>query len=346
MERKVKWGIIAAGGIARRRTLPALPVENAEVVAVMDTNPEALAEITREFGIARAYGTVEELLADPDVEAVYVASPVCFHREQALQVLAAGRHLLLEKPIGLDLAEARELCAAAEKTERKVGVAMVMRFHEGHRLMKEAIARGELGEIVSARAQLSCWFPEMPGNWRQRKETAGGGALVDMGVHCIDLLRYLLDDEPDRVYGEIGTRTFGYEVDDSADCLIHMRKGAACFVDVHFDIPDEAADGALEIYGTKGSFRAAGTIGQTGAGRIRVTRLLADAGYDSLQSHAGAEEEFAFEPKNPYAEQLRAFSEAILTDGPVPVPLSDALRTMETVDALYRSAAQKRAAEV
>ncbi len=145
MNQKVKWGIIAAGGIARRRTLPALPLaDKAEVVAVMDTNAEVLAELSGRFGIPRSYRTAEELLADPEVEAVYVASPVCFHREQALAVLAAGKHLLLEKPIGLSASEGLEILGAARRSGKKAGAAMVMRFHEGHRQMKQAIARGEV----------------------------------------------------------------------------------------------------------------------------------------------------------------------------------------------------------
>lgn len=344
MSKKVKWGIIAAGGIARRRTLPAMHlVENAEVIAIMDSNTALLEDIAKEYNIPHCYDTVDALLENQEVEAVYIASPVCFHKEQAIKALQAGKHLLLEKPIGLDLEEAKEIMKVADASDKKVGIAMIMRFHQGHREMKRVIDNGEIGDIVSCRAQLTCWFPDMENNWRQQWKTGGGGALVDMGVHCIDLLRYLLDDDVDRVYGEVGTRTFRYEVDDSADCLLHMKKGASCFVDVHFNIPDEAANGALEIYGTKGSFIATGTIGQEGKGTIKITKVDGQDGYNSQQvrDFAAGSQDFVYEVKNPYAQQITEFSDAILNDGAVSTPMQHAFETMQVVDALYKSSAEK-----
>lgn len=343
--KKIKWGIIAAGGIARRRTLPAMHlVDNAEIIGIMDSNVALLDEIAKEYQIPYCYDSVEALLENDEIDAVYVASPVCFHKEQAIKTIQAGKHLLLEKPIGLDLGEAKEIMNAADASDRKVGIAMIMRFHQGHREMKQVIANGELGDIVSCRAQLTCWFPDMENNWRQQWKTGGGGALVDMGVHCIDLLRYLLDDDVDRVYGEIGTRTFQYEVDDSADCLLHMKKGASCFVDVHFNIPDEAAHGVLEIYGTKGSFIASGTIGQEGKGNIKITTVDGQGGYNSQQMRDGdgGTRDFMYEFKNPYAQQIMEFSDAILNDGAVSTPMQHALETMQIVDALYQSASEKK----
>jgi len=349
VEQKIKWGIIAAGGIARRRTLPAIHlVKNAEVIGIMDSNTSLLEDIAKEYHIPNCYDSAEALLENEEIDAVYVASPVCFHKEHAIKTLQAGKHLLLEKPIGLDLEEAKEIMEIAEQSDRKVGIAMIMRFHQGHREMKKIIENGGLGDIVSCRAQLTCWFPDMENNWRQHWKTGGGGALVDMGVHCIDLLRFLLDDDVDRVYGEIGTRTFQYEVDDSADCLLHMKKGASCYVDVHFNIPDEAANGMLEIYGTKGSFIANGTIGQDGKGEIKFTAVSGQEGYNSQQvrdTGMGAKD-FVYEFKNPYAQQITEFSDAILNDGPVSTPLRHVFKTMQIVDALYKSAADKKVCEI
>ncbi len=341
--KKVKWGIIAAGGIARRRTLPAMHlVDNAEIIAVMDTNNTALQEIKEEYSIPYCYDNVDDLLANDEVEAVYIASPVCFHKEQAIKAINAGKHILLEKPIALDINEAKEIMAAAKSTDKKVGIAMIMRFHQGHIAMKEAIARGEIGDIVSCRAQLTCWFPDMENNWRQIKRLGGGGALVDMGVHCIDLLHYILDDDFDRVYGEVGTKTFKYEVDDSADCILHTKKGATCFVDTHFNIPDEAANGVLEIYGTKGSFLCSGTISQEGKGNITITTTASDAGYDSAQVRTTDNNKvFEYTFKNPYAEQITEFSDAIINDTRVSTTLDDAFKTMEIVEALYMSSDKK-----
>ena len=342
----VKWGIIASGGIARRRTLPAMKyVENARIIAIMDKDKNVLKEISEEYDIPYVYDDEDELLSNPEVDAVYVASPVCFHKEQALKVLRAGKHLLLEKPLGLDRNDCEELVEEAARTDCKAGTAMVMRHHPAHRMMKELISDNKLGEIVSCRAQLNCWFPDMEGNWRQSRKIAGGGALVDMGTHCIDLLRYLLEDDVEWVFGDVSTKTFEYEVDDSADCLLHMKKGATCFVDVHFNVPDEAAKGMLEIYGTKGSIIAQGTIGQDGKGRIYLNFSDKDNGYQSQQirKNNGFGNEMTYEWEDIYAAQIMGFSESVSKEKSVSTSINDAFENVKITDALYMSAKEKRA---
>lgn len=344
MDKKVKWGIIAAGGIAMRRTLPAMEFcKNAEIIAVMDKNVEALKEIQREYGIPYIYEDEDELLKNPEVESVYVASPVCFHKEQARKVLATGRHLLLEKPVGLTLEEAEEVRTYAEQSKLKVGIGMVMKMHPGHRKIREMIRQGVLGEIVNCRARLTCWFPDMENNWRQKWSTGGGGALVDMGIHCIDLVRWLLDDDVETVYGDVCTKTFHYEVDDSADCILRMKKGTACFVDVHFNIPDECSQGILEIYGTKGSIMAYGTIGQDSGGKIFVTLSGQQDGYHSQQNRddVSAARLLEYEQENIYARQIAQFSEMVLHGGKPSTTIDHACETMRVIDALYRSAREE-----
>ena len=307
MGRKVNWGIIAAGGIARRRTLPAMKdVPNAVITGIMDKNQNVLDEISEEYKITDTYTEEQELLNNPQIEAVYVASPVCFHKKQALEVLHAGKSLLLEKPLAMNEEDAREIVQTALKKGQTAGVAMVMKHHPAHRKMKKLIESGVIGDIVSCRAQLNCWFPDMEGNWRQKKATAGGGALVDMGTHCIDILKYLLDDHVEWVFGDIGTRTFSYEVDDSADCILHMKKGATCYIDVHFNIPDEAAKGMLEIYGTKG-------------------------------------QKVDYERENIYGRQIEEFSKAIEEGLTVSTSFEDAFETVKIIDALYKSSKEKKA---
>ena len=333
MGRKVNWGIIAAGGIARRRTLPAMKdVPNAVITGIMDKNQKVLDEISEEYKITDTY---------PQIEAVYVASPVCFHKKQALEVLHAGKSLLLEKPLAMNEEDAREIVQTALKKGQTAGVAMVMKHHPAHRKMKKLI---ESGVIVSCRAQLNCWFPDMEGNWRQKKATAGGGALVDMGTHCIDILKYLLDDHVEWVFGDIGTRTFSYEVDDSADCILHMKKGATCYIDVHFNIPDEAAKGMLEIYGTKGSLLASGTIGQDGQGEVYLNQCATE-GYDSNQKRKedGLGQKVDYERENIYGRQIEEFSKAIEEGLTVSTSFEDAFETVKIIDALYKSSKEKKA---
>ena len=329
--KKTKWGIIAAGGIALRRTIPVMDLcEYGEIVAVMDRNPAPLQYIKETYGIQATYTDEDEMLANPEVEAVYIASPVFCHLEQAKKVLKAGKHLLLEKPMGLDYKEAVELAEfVKDYPNLKVGIAMIMRMHPVHQKIRELVKDGVLGDVISARSQFVCDFPDIENDWRQKKVTGGGGTLVDMGVHCIDLLRYVLDDDVKQVYGDICTKTYHYEVDDSADCLLRMKKGATCFVEAHFNIPEETTTGILELYGTKASIVARGTIGQEGTGEVILT------------TKEGAEP-ITYNFKNVYAAQISAFSRAIMEDGEVSTTVEHALETARVVDALYRSAKEER----
>ncbi|MBU9728341.1 Gfo/Idh/MocA family protein [Diplocloster modestus] len=341
----VRWGIIGAGGIARRRTIPALNlISNARVAAVMDKNGVTLSQLREEYGIENCYQEEEALLGDPEVDAVYIASPVKFHLEQARRVLDAGKHLLIEKPVALDAGEAEELLRYASGKELCTGVGMVMRFHGGHESIRKIVRDGLLGDIVSCRAQLTCWFPKMDGNWRQVKAIAGGGALTDMGIHCIDLMRYLLGDEVEKVCGMVDHKTFDYEVEDSVSAVLRMRKGADCFINANFNIPDEAAHCPLEIYGTKGSVLAYDTIGQDGEGDIFLTVSDSEKGYASSQVRSGTDggRKLPYEQVNIYARQLEEFSACILEKRPARTTLADACQTMKVVDAIYRSSLEER----
>lgn len=342
MEKKVQWGIIGAGGIAKRRMLPAMmQSENTEVVALMDKDLDSLRELSKDYNIGKIYVNEDDLLENLDVEAVYVASPVVFHLEQAKKVLRAGKHLLLEKPLTLDVAQAMELLAIYEQSNVLAMPAMVMRFHPGHQEIRKLIKTGELGEIVSCRAQLTCWFPDMENNWRQYKETAGGGALMDMGIHCIDLLSYLTGQEIVKVGGLIDTKTFKYEVEDSASILLQLKNGANCYVDVNNNIPDEAANCFLEIYGTKGSIIARGTIGQDGSGEIEMVLSDQSNGYDIEQKReTSSSKVLEYVYSNPYERQITAFTNSILASEAPPIQLTEGVQVLRVIETAYKAAKQ------
>lgn len=341
MGKIIKWGIIGACGIAKRRTLPAMAeVNNAKVIAIMDKQSNDMIELSKKYNIPSIYDNEEDLLRNPEVEAVYVASPVSFHKEQAKKVLTAGKHLLIEKPLGLNLAEAKEIIDFYQNTNMKAGVAMAMHFHNGHRKIKDVVQSGDLGQIVSCRAQLTCWFPDMENNWRQIKMMSGGGSLMDMGIHCIDLLSYILNDEVEKVGGFIDTKVFHYEVEDSASIIMKMKNGAVCYVDAYNNIPDEAAKCFLEIYGTKGSVLATGTIGQDGGGIINVTISDQSHGYQSAQQRDGIPSAgmLGFEKCNIYARQIESFSNCILNDTQPETTLWAAYKDMKVIDCAYLAA--------
>jgi predicted dehydrogenase len=214
----------------------------------------------------------------------------------------------------------------------------MMRFHAYHQKMKEIVGSGRLGKVVSCRGQLTCWYPDIPGAWRQQLSTSGGGALMDMGVHCIDLIQYITDGKAKRIAAMTGTKTFKYEVEDSASLIFEMDNGAYAYVDANFNIPDAAAKCRLEIYGTKGSMLAEGRIGQVEGGKLDVVLSDDTLGYDAAQSRIDVSPvKVDVEFGNMYEKEIESFGNAVLNGGKVEVTIDDALYVQKIVNAAYIS---------
>lgn len=338
--RKIKWGIIGCGGIADIRTIPGLLLaQNAELTMVMDRNPKVASRIGQKYGVPYT-DNIEDLLA-ADLDVVYIATPVFCHKEQAVQVMHAGKHVFMEKPVGMNSEEAKELHAIALQEKVKIGVGMMMRFHTHHQFIKKMIAEDKLGDIVSMRAQFACWYPEGEGEWRQVKKLGGGGALMDLGVHCLDLLQYITGTKAVGVLAMCDTQTFSYEVDDSASLLLKMNNGAHAYVEVNFNIPDNAAFNGLEIYGTKGSFMAEGTIGQEETGVSKIA-FAADNDYDALQDRNDHFCRIAAANGNMYTKEIESFSEALLKGTEPEVTIEEAIFVQRIAEAAYKSAEEGR----
>lgn len=344
MERKVKWGVIGCGGIADRRTLPGMMLaSNAELVAVMDAN-KAFADACKEkYNAKYAFDNIEELLALDEIEAVYIASPVQFHLEQTEAAAKAGKHILLEKPMTLTSKKSQEIENICKKYGVKIGVGLMMRFHTYHQMMKKLVDEGKLGEIVSMRAQLTCWYPDMPGNWRQQKATAGGGSLMDMGIHCADLLQYISGMKAVEVASMSGTQIFDYEVEDGGAIIMRMENGAIAYVDANFNIPDDAAVCKMEIYGTEGSVFAEGTISQVEGGNVRVTICGNQGGYNAAQDREPTSS-YVMEAElgNMYTKEVEGFGNAIINDTVPPITAADAINVQKLVEAAYKSNKTKK----
>ncbi|MDR3644906.1 MAG: Gfo/Idh/MocA family oxidoreductase [Clostridia bacterium] len=336
---KVRWGVIGAGGIADRRTIPGLMLaENAELAAVMEINMELAEKLRAKYGAAAAYDSAEGLINDSNVDAVYIASPVLFHTGQAEQAIALGKPLLVEKPIALTSKQGDAIVKLCSEKKLPAATGFMMRYHAYHAKMREIVISGRLGQVVSCRAQLTCWYPDIPGNWRQQTATSGGGSLMDMGVHCIDLIQYITGGKAKRVAALTGTKTFHYEVEDSASMIFETDKGAFCYVDSNFNIPDAAAKCRLEIYGTQGSMLAEGTIGQVEGGTLSVVLSDAALGYDAKQDRVDVTPvNVAVEFGNMYTREIESFSRSILTGSPVEVPIEDAVQVQRVVEAAYES---------
>lgn len=343
---RIKWGVIGAGGIARRRTIPEgiAPACNAALESVYDVDAKVNAEVASQYG-AKAAASIDELLGS-GVAAVYVATPADMHREQVLRCIQAGKHVLSEKPLGLSVEEAEEMLAAARKAGVQLGTALMMRFHSQHREALRLIEEGKLGRPVYARAQLSCWYPPMEGAWRQDPARGGGGSLIDMGGHCIDLLEMFFGPVT-RVSCFINRTVHSYRSEDSAVVLLSFANGAMATVDAFFCIPDEASDNVLELYGSRGCILAKGTIGQGARGTMIARLQQEDTGYDAQQQRdAAGGIEIALQPVNMYQAEIEEFSQALLDGRPSQLAGDGGLRNQKVLAACYESARTGQAVAV
>jgi predicted dehydrogenase len=254
--------------------------------------------------------------------------------------------VLCEKPLAPNVTDAEEMAAACQQANVQFGTAFMMRFHSQHQAAAAMILAGKLGRPVYARAQLSCWYPPMPKAWRQFPALSGGGSLIDMGNHCIDLLEMLFG-RVKKVSCFTNCGVHSYASEDSAIVMLQFTNGAMGTVDTFFCIPDNSSKNALELYGSRGSILATGTIGQESSGQMTAYLGEGDVGYLAHQTRNLEQGlEIIPEPKNIYREQVEAFSQALLEGKPNPVSAELGLRSQKVMAACYESARTGQAVEL
>ena len=227
-----------------------------QLVAVANHREESATAFAETYDIPRVTTDWESLAADPEVDAAIVATPNYLHAPQAIALLEAGKHVMVEKPMAVSVAECDEMIAAAELGGAQLMVAHCWRFHPDVQAMRARIASGELGTVVKTRGYgvHSNWGPM---GWFTEKRFAGGGALLDMGVHAIDTARYLMGDPlPQSVCARIGTHFGTYDVDDDGIVLISWTNGTNSLVESGWWHPHkEGLEAETEVYGTEGYAR-------------------------------------------------------------------------------------------
>jgi len=338
MKNKIKWGVIGSGGIAKRRTIPEgiMKAGNAALISVYDIDHEVNKNVAAQFGAVASPG-IEELL-DSGIDAVYVASPANNHLEQVISCARAKKHVLCEKPLGMTVAEAEQMISVCKEEGVTLGVGLMMRFVEQHKAALELIKSGKLGKPVYGRAQLSCWYPPIAGAWRQDPMTGGGGSLMDMGSHCIDLLEMFFG-KAKSVSCFINNIVHPYKSEDSAVVSIFFENGALGTVDTCFCIPDNSSKNILELYGSGGSIIASGTIGQGAAGEMTAYIESDLTGYDAAQQRgAGEGMKINPVPENTYMAEIEEFGKSIFENRQPSNSYSLGLRSQQVLEACYRSA--------
>jgi len=336
--RIIRWGIIGSGGIARRRTIPEgfMKSDVSKLVAIYDIDSNVNNLVGQTFNL-KTVNSIDELLLQ-DIDAVYIASPVYLHYEHAVACALAKKNVLCEKPLGLTVTEIEQMINSFEQHAVVLGTAFMMRFSCQHKAALKLIEEGRIGKPVFARAQLSCWYPPIEGAWRQDPKTGGGGSLVDMGSHCIDLLEMFFGNI-DTVSCFIGNNIHGYQSEDSALVSLRFKNGAFGSVDSFFCIPDVSSKNTLELYGSKGSILAYGTLGQVASGEMTSYLQYNEVGYESSQKRDDVFGELISpSPINTYMTEIDEFSNALL-DNRRPVCSADlGLRSQRILNACYQSA--------
>ena len=351
MKKKIKWGVIGCGGIAARRTIPEFRemVSNAEIVSVMDTDQTRAKEVADQFEIPHSCATEKELLAQ-DIDAVYIATPQNVHARQTIQAAQAGKHILCEKPIAISVEEVDRMEAACAEANVKFMLAWCMRQNVYNKKVREIVQSGQLGRLIMGRAKLTCWLPPISGSWRQDIAKSRGGALIDMGTHCLDLLEWIMDAEIVEVTGlqSLLVQDYPTRVEDTSTIVVRFDNAAHGIIDNYFNIPDAAAVNALELFGTNGSIIARGTIGQDPTGDMTSTLQAKQAAYNANQVRNTQvdRQEHHLEGIGLYGQMITIFSDCILNGTKPQASFKSGKHSMKVVESIYKAISEKRVVEV
>jgi len=322
---RLGWGIVGCGWVARDFVAPGIAASrNGRLAALFDPDRSAmdrLADSLEGRGEAPTrHASLGALLSDPSVDAVHVATPNDRHAPIVAACAEAGKHVLCEKPMATTLDDARRMVAASEGAGVTYATAFDQRFHAAHRRLRALVAEGALGEVTQARIHYACWLPAdwAADNWRAAAARAGGGALIDLAPHGIDLLEMLLDDEWDSLQAYTQRKVQSYAVDDGAVLAGRFRGGAVATLHVAYNCPETFPRRRLELIGTRAMALATDTMGQTPGGTLEL--VDAATGRRSVVPIDPAED------RSPFEVQAEAFAEAVSSGGPYPFPPGRDLR--------------------
>jgi predicted dehydrogenase len=326
MKAKVKWGVIGVAEIAVKKVIPAMQRgEWSEVVAIASRDIARAKHAAEQLGIEKAHGSYEELLADPDIEAIYNPLPNHLHVPWSIKAAEAGKHVLCEKPIGLTVEEARTLLEARDRTRVKIGEAFMVRTHPQWRKVLELIAAGRIGTVRSVIGYFS-YNNRDPKNIRNVLQY-GGGALMDIGCYLIYTSRLAFGEEPGRVCGLL-QRDPDTGTDVMTSAMLDFPSGPSVFTCSTQVVPYQR----VQILGTERRLEIEIPFN---APPDRPCRILVDDGADP--SGRGAEI-LEFETCDQYTIQGDVFSASIRQGAELPVPLEGSIRNMAVIQAIFRSA--------
>ena len=320
--KKVRWGVLSSAKIGLEKVIPAMQKgEYCEITAIASQNLERGKAAAAQLGIPQAYGSYEELLADDNIDAVYIPLPNHLHVPWTKKALEAGKHVLCEKPIGLNTAEAEDLLACAKKhSQLKVMEAFMYRHHPQWLKAQQLVNEGKIGNLLNIHSFFS-YYNADPANIRNMAEIGGGG-LMDIGCYCISLARFIFNSEPQRVLGKME-----YDPEFKTDRLCSGL----------LDFGDQSSTFTCSTQLT--SYQRVNIFGTEGRIEIEIP-FNAPPDQPCRIWHQQDEklEEITFELCDQYTIQGDLFSQAILNKTEVPTPLVDSVKNMRVLDAVINSA--------
>lgn len=325
----IRWGVIGAGDVLERKSgEPLATTPGSELIAVMRRDADKAEAFAQRHAVPRWYATVEDLLTDPDINAVYVASPHGLHAEHAIAAARAGKIVLCEKPMGINSGEAQQVVDVCRKANVPLAVAYYRRYWPDVQRMRQLLADNAIGPITHIRVQLSDYFAGDAGRpWIVDPALAGGGALSNAGSHWIDLVRYLIG-EVEEVYAHTSSAASGFAVEDTAAVLMRTENDVPILFSASWT---GTSVNDFDIVGKEGRLLAS----PLSEGRITLTRRGQEAETFNEGRTGPAHKEFI-------AAVVRA-----LQDGqPMPVTGEDGVAAWRIIDAAYQSASTRQPIQV
>jgi predicted dehydrogenase len=323
---KIKIGVIGLGSIAQLVHLPNLiKLDNAEIVAVAEIKKNRLNTIADKFGINQRFSDYREMLTNTELDAVIIATPTNSHKDIAIDCLNADKDVLVEKPLARTFAEAKAVVDVARKNKRKLMVGMNLRYRPDTMLLRSIVSSGEIGEPFYAKCG---WVRRQSSEekWFTKKEEAGGGVIIDLGIHLLDLALWLMN------YPEINSvscKTFQHNtknVEDTAISFIKFKNNSLINLEVSWSMPTDKDHFFLSVFGTKGSFTLS---------PLHVYKRINDEILDLTPAQV---DNTTMLFKKSYINELKSFVGAVKGLNPVLSSGDEALERMKIIEAMYLSA--------
>ncbi|RVJ91367.1 1,5-anhydro-D-fructose reductase [Sinorhizobium meliloti] len=328
----IRWGLIGASTIAREWVIGAIRAAGGEVVSVMSSSAERGEAYAAENGIAKAVTSVDDLVGDPDVDAVYISTTNELHHGQALAAIRAGKHVLCEKPLAMNLNDGCEMVLKACEAGVVLGTNHHLRNAATHRAMREAIAAGRIGRPIAARVFHAVYLPPHLQGWRLDKPEAGGGVILDITVHDADTLRFVLNDDPIEAVAISHSAGMGKEgLEDGVMGVLRFRSGV--IAQFHDAFTTKFAETGLEVHGTAGSLIGRNVMTQRPVGTV------------VLRNEEG-ESELPLDHRNLYETAIAAFHSAIGGNGRPSASGEDGVWSLATGLAVVKATATGGAVEI